>query len=762
MPTITLPDGKQLPFDGPVTGLQVAEKIGARLAKDALAVKVDGEVRDLSAPITTDSKVAIITYKSRDGGIDADALNLVRHSAAHIMAEAIQRIVPEAQLVYGPPLPTGFYYDIKFPDNRPLREGDFDAINAEMGKIIAENRPFTRYEESRETCLARLLRDGNKYKVDNALRALGHETGWIKTSTHENVVIRNANGQRAFTFSKMAGLQGDRDESNQFLASSAAENDVPLTFYATGTPGKNWEDLCRGPHVPATGRVGAIKVMSLASSFWHGDENSDRLTRVYGTAFATQAELDEFLKQKEEASKRDHRTLGKQLHLFHIDEAVGQGLILWTPNGGILRDQLQKFISEELTKQGYSQVFTPHIGRLELYKTSGHFPYYKDSQFAPIIEREALMELAESGCSCSEMMHRVEGVSQRLATTLNERTGKETITKDRILPDDKLLEGFMLKPMNCPHHIKIFASRQYSYRDLPVRLAEFGTVYRWEQSGELNGMTRVRGFTQDDAHLFCTEDQVTQEVLGCLSLVKIVLGTLGMNNYRVRVGLRDPDGKKYTGSPEAWDKAENACRNAAKTLGVPFSEEPGEAAFYGPKIDFVVKDVIGREWQLGTVQVDYQLPVRFGLSYIGPDNKHHAPVMIHRAPFGSMERFTGVLIEHFAGAFPTWLSPEQIRVLPISEKTNDYAHKVCSMLKARGIRATIDDKDDRVQGKIKAAAEMKIPYMAIVGPRDAEQGMVSLRIRGIEKDAGAMKLEAFVDAIAAEIAERKSELGVKP
>ncbi|HYD01429.1 MAG TPA: threonine--tRNA ligase, partial [Phycisphaerales bacterium] len=445
MPIITLPDGKQLPFDGPVTGRQVAEKIGPRLAKDALAVKVDGTVRDLSAPIAADSKVSIVTYKQRDGAVDPDALLLLRHSAAHIMAEAIQRVVPGAQLVYGPPLPTGFYYDIRFPDDRPLKEADFAAIEAEAKKIAAEDRPFTRYEETREQSLARLKRDGNKYKVDNAERAI------------------------------------------------AADPNAALSFYATGTPGKNWEDLCRGPHVPSTGRIGAFKVMSLASSYWHGDENSDRLTRVYGTAFATEAELADFLKQKEEAAARDHRVIGAKLRLFHIDETVGQGLILWTPNGSIVRKELQTFIGAELRKQGYTEVFTPHIGGLDLYKTSGHFPYYKDSQFPPIIERDELDRLAKEGCSCSEVMHRVEGVSQRLAEGINERTGRETITKDRVMPDDRLIHGFMLKPMNCPHHAKIFGSSPHSYRDMPVRLAEFGTVYRWEQSGELNGMTRVRG-----------------------------------------------------------------------------------------------------------------------------------------------------------------------------------------------------------------------------------------------------------------------------
>ena len=714
MPTITLPDGKQLPFDGPVSGRAVAEKIGARLAKDALGVKIDDQLSDLNTVIDHDAKLSIVTYKGRDGAVSADALYLLRHSAAHIMAEAILRIVPGAQLVYGPPLEDKFYYDIRFPDNRPLRDSDFPAIEAECAKIIAEDRPFTRYQQDRAACLERLNREGNKYKVDNAQRALD------------------------------------------------ADPNAALTFYATGTPGQNFEDLCRGPHVPSTGRVGVIKVLSLASSFWHGDENSDRLTRVYGVAFASQAELDSYLKQREEAAARDHRVIGAKLRLFHIDETVGQGLILWTPAGSVVRKELQTFIAAELKKQGYTEVFTPHIGRLELYKTSGHFPYYKESQFAPIIEREALEQLSASGCSCAEMFNRVEAVSAKLAEGINARTGKQTIEPSRIKPDDQLIPGFMLKPMNCPHHAKIFDSAPHSYRDMPVRLAEFGTVYRWEQSGELNGMTRVRGFTQDDAHLFCTEDQVPAEIQGCLSLVKVIFATLGMKDYRVRVGLRNPDCNKYTGTAESWDKAEQACRDAARSLGVPFSEEPGEAAFYGPKIDFVVKDVIGREWQLGTVQVDYNMAVRFDLTYVGPDNKPHRPVVIHRAPFGSMERFCGVLIEHFAGAFPTWLSPEQVRVLPISEKTNDYAEKVRSALAAAGVRVTCDTGNDRIQGKIKAATDFKIPYLLIVGPRDAEQNNVSVRIRGTEKDAGAMPLDAFVSRIAQEIADRRADLTVKP
>jgi len=737
MPTITLPDGSQKHFEKAVSAREVAASIGPKLAQAALGCKVDFgdgqgmQLRDLSTVLDRDCKLAIVTPTTRDKKLDPDALFLIRHSAAHVMAEAIQRIVPGAQLVYGPPLEDKFYYDIKFPDDRPLKEGDFAAIEAEMKKIVAEDRAFTRYEVKASEGLDRLKREGNKFKVDNAERAI-------------------AAGART-------GLEAGATQGH-------AAKDTGLSFYATGTPGKDWEDLCRGPHVPSTGRIGAFKILSLASSYWHGDEKSDRLTRVYGTAFATQADLDAHMAQIAAAKERDHREIGKKLRLFHIDESVGQGLILWTPNGSIVRKELQSFIGAELRKQGYTEVFTPHIGSLELYKTSGHFPYYKDSQFAPILERDALEKLVDGGCSCAEMMRRVEGVSARLAAGINERTKAQTITPDRVLPDEQLIPGFMLKPMNCPHHAKIFASSPHSYRDMPVRLAEFGTVYRWEQSGELNGMTRVRGFTQDDAHLFCTEDQVPGEIQGCLSLVKVIFDVLGMKEYRVRVGLRDPDSNKYTGAKENWDKAEAACISAAKSLGVAFSQEPGEAAFYGPKIDFVVKDVIGREWQLGTVQVDYNMAIRFDLSYIGPDNTPHRPVVIHRAPFGSMERFCGVLIEHFAGAFPTWLAPEQVRVLPISEKSDAYARKVEAALRASGanVRVGTDFGNDRIQGKIKAAADMKVPYLLVVGPRDEENGTVSVRMRGQEKDLGSMKLEAFVAGLKSEIEERRAELGVRP
>ncbi|MDG1359139.1 MAG: threonine--tRNA ligase [Phycisphaerales bacterium] len=674
MPRITLPDGSERQFDGPTTPAQVAADIGPGLAKSALGAIIDGTLADLDTSIDADCELALVTAKTREGDVDANGLFLLRHSAAHVMAEAITNLFPGVQLVYGPPVEQGFYYDMAFPDGSSVSSEDFERIEAEMKRIVKEDRPFTRYEMPAGPGLDKLREEGSKYKLDNAERA-------IEAGSSE------------------------------------------LSWYATGTPGTDWEDLCRGPHVPSTGRIGAFKVMNLASSYWHGDEKSDRLTRVYGIAFADKKQLKKHLQLLEEAKKRDHRILGKQLRLFHIDEQVGQGLVLWTPNGAVVRQQLQDFIGEELRKQGYDQVFTPHIGKLDLYRTSGHFPYYQESQYTPVIDRAQLHEFAVEGCSCSDLANRM---------------------------DEGEIEGYLLKPMNCPHHIRIYASEQRSYRDLPVRLAEFGTVYRWEQSGEIGGLTRVRGFTQDDAHLFCREDQIADEVRGCLSIVKLIFNTLGMTDYRVRVGTRDPDSTKYVGDPANWDKAEEACRNAAKELGAPFSEEPGEAAFYGPKIDFVVKDVIGREWQLGTVQVDYNLPERFDLEYVGADNARHRPVMIHRAPFGSMERFVGVLIEHFAGAFPCWLAPEQVRVLPISDKSADYATEVLTSLKALGIRATMDDGSERIQAKVKVAADMKVPYLAVVGPRDAENREVSIRAFGVDRNLGSMGLDEFLETVATE------------
>ncbi len=636
-------------------------------------------------------------------------LERLRHSAAHIMATAILRLWPNAQFAYGPPIESGFYYDFDLPGHR-ITPDDFEKIEAEMKKIAKENQKFERVVISREE--AKVLAESGR----------------------------------------MGGLTerpGNRSVFKLDLIDKIPEGEE-ISCYKNG----DFLDLCAGPHVGYTSKCKNVKLMSVSASFYMGDETKPQLQRVYGTAFPSREELDQHLVQLEEAKKRDHRKLGRELKLFHIDEEVGQGLILWAPNGAILRQELQNFISEELRKQGYQQVFTPHIGKLALYKTSGHFPYYKESQFGAIVENEAMQQAADAGCTCAEVMARLDAVSAKMRSQLNERAGKEVITEDRVLPDDQLLDGFMLKPMNCPHHIKIFDSQPRSYRDLPVRLAEFGTVYRWEQSGELNGMTRVRGFTQDDAHLFCTEEQVAAEVQGCLSLVKIVLTTLGMSDYRVRVGLRDPDSEKYTGTAEQWDKAEAACRAAAQTLGVPFTEEPGEAAFYGPKIDFVIKDVIGREWQLGTVQVDYQLPVRFDLSYIGSDNRAHRPVMIHRAPFGSMERFCGVLIEHFAGHFPAWLAPEQVRVLTVSEKSEVFAEEVFAKLKAAGLRATLNNVSDKIGAKIRNAQLDKVPYMLVLGEKEAASGAVAVR-HSRKGDIGVKPVDAFITELVEEVRERR-------
>lgn len=605
-------------------------------------------------------------------------IETLRHSCAHVLATAILRLWPDAQFAAGPPVDGGFYYDVEL--SHRITPEDFDRIEEEMKREVKANHKFEREELSREEALAKAQRG------------------------------------------ELAAL-GDRAEASKFkldILSGIPDGEV-ITLYRNG----EFTDLCAGPHISHTSRIGAFKLTHVASAYYKGDENNPQLQRIYGTAFKNKTEMEAHFAMLEEAKKRDHRKLGKEMELFVIDDTVGQGLILWTPRGAVIRQALQDFIGGELRSQGYEQVFTPHIAKLGLYRTSGHFPYYAESQFPPLIERENLKELAEEGCSCSELANRVSAGE---------------------------IDGFLLKPMNCPMHIKIYDSRPRSYRELPVRLAEFGTVYRWEQSGELSGMTRVRGFTQDDAHIFCTEEQVDAEIRGCLSLVQTVLGTLGMADYRVRVGLRDPDSAKYTGDPALWDKAEAACRNAAGTLGVPFTEEPGEAAFYGPKIDFVVKDVLGREWQLGTVQVDYNLPERFDLWYRGADGSQHRPVMIHRAPFGSMERFTGVLIEHFAGNFPLWLAPEQVRVLPINTDDDElmaYAHAIETELRAAGVRCTLDPTGDRINGKVARAEAEKVHTMFVVGKRDAEAGAVSLRVHGKGNLGAKPRDEAILQVISA-------------
>ena len=619
--------------------------------------------------------------KTLDERAQMSDLERLRHSCAHVMATAILRLWPNAQFAYGPPVESGFYYDFDLPNHR-ITPDDFETIEAEMKKVARENQKFEKRIISREEA-----------------RALA-ESG------------------------RLGGL-GERPDNRSVFKLDLIDK-IPegeeISCYQNG----EFIDLCAGPHVNYTSKCKNIKLMSVSSSYYLGDDSKPQLQRVYGTAFATPEELAQHLHNLEEAKKRDHRRLGKELQLFAVDEKVGQGLILWLPKGAVIRQQLQDFISEELRKTGYSQVFTPHIGKLDLYRTSGHFPYYKESQFAAIPERDQFQKLADEKCSCADLAAGLE-------------SGE--------------LDGYLLKPMNCPHHIRIFAQSPKSYRDLPVRLAEFGTVYRWEQSGELGGMTRVRAFTQDDAHLFCTPEQVGAEIIGCLKLVKTVLTTLGMNDYRVRVSLRDPDSSKYVGDPANWDKAEEALRQAAIWLGVPFTEEPGEAAFYGPKIDFVIKDVIGREWQLGTVQVDYNLPERFELEYIGADNTKHRPVMIHRAPFGSMERFTGVLIEHFAGHFPTWLSPEQVRVLPISEKSEVFASEVLAQLQAANLRATLDTAPDKIGAKIRNAQLERVPYMLVIGEKEAALQSVSVR-HAKRGDLGVRPLDEFLADLVQEVASR--------
>jgi threonyl-tRNA synthetase len=647
MLNVHLPDGSVRSYSQSVHVGKVAEDIGPRLAKAALAAQVDEKTVGLDYRLGFDGngdvKVRILTAK------DPEALAVMRHSCAHVMARAVMRLFDGVQLAFGPTIAGGFYYDMDLPHK--ITEEDFAAIEAEMKKIIQKDEPFERLEEPRGRAID-ICRDLRQpLKVEHVTEGLAdHAT---------------------------------------------------LSFYRQG----EFLDLCRGPHVPRPSAIGAFKLTSVAGAYWKGDASKQQLQRLYGTAFFSQADLDAHLKVVEEAKRRDHRVLGKQLDLFTISPMVGSGLILWMPKGAIVRQTLEAFIRDELKNRGYLPVYTPNIGRVELYQTSGHFPYYADSQFRPI-------EMEED-------------------------------------------ERYLLKPMNCPHHVMIYKSRPRSYRELPVRLAEFGTVYRYEQSGELSGMTRVRGFTQDDAHIFCMEDQVAEEFKSCVEMTQGVLSALGMTNYRVRLGFRDPKSDKYVGAAERWQKAESSLTEVCRNLGIEAQPEPGEAAFYGPKADFVVADCLGREWQLGTVQLDYNLPSseRFALEYIAGDNQAHTPVMIHRAPLGSFERFIGVLIEHFAGAFPLWLAPEQMRVLSVSEKSEEYGRNVLAKLLAEGFRATGDFRAEKLGSKIRDAQLELIPYMLIVGPRDVESSTVSVRDR-IEGDLGAMNVDAAVAKFKDEVARK--------
>jgi len=641
---VKLPDGSVREYTRPVRPIDVAEEIGPRLAAATLAAEVDGLVVDTVTPlpVSGEASLKLLTRK------DPEAVRIMRHSCAHVMARAVMRLFEGVQLAFGPTIENGFYYDFDMPHK--LSEEDFPKIEAEMAKIIKEDEEFERIEVPRAEAI-KICRDlAQTLKVEHIESGLADQT--------------------------------------------------MLSFYRQG----EFIDLCRGRHIPSAGAIGAFKLLSVAGAYWKGDSSRQQLQRLYGTAWFSKEELAAYLTQVEEAKRRDHRVLGKQLELFTVNPTVGQGLVLWLPRGAIIRGQLEAFVRDELIKRGYDPVYTPNIGRVELYEISGHYPYYADSQFKPI-------EMEEG-------------------------------------------ERYLLKPMNCPHHVMIYKAKPRSYRDLPVRLAEFGTVYRYEKSGELGGMTRVRGFTQDDAHIFCTEEQVGDEFRQCIEMAQFVLRTLGLEDYRVRLGFRDPSSDKYVGKAESWAKAEAAIERVARDMNLPgCTPELGEAAFYGPKVDFVVTDCIGREWQLGTVQLDYNLPSeeRFALEYIGPDNTPHRPVMIHRAPLGSMERFIGVLIEHFAGAFPLWLSPEQVRVLTVTQKAEDYGRDVERQLRTAGLRVSGDYRAEKLGAKIRDAQLKLIPYMLVVGERDAAGGTVSVRDR-LEGDLGAMPVADALAKLQQEVA----------
>ena len=646
MVRVRLPDGKILEYSRPVRPLDVAADIGPRLAKDTLAAEVNGLVGGVDTPLPADGEISLRLLTRND----PQALAVMRHSCAHVMARAVMRLYEGVELAFGPTIEDGFYYD--FALARPMSEEDFPAIEAEMARIITEDEPFERFERDRDEAIA-LCRDmGQALKVEH--------------------------------------IQDGLKEYPR------------LSFYRQG----EFVDLCRGPHIPRPKAIGAFKLMSVAGAYWKGNAAGPQLQRLYGTAWFRKEDLDAYLARIEEARRRDHRVLGKQLELFTISSMVGSGLILWLPRGAVIRGELESFVRAELVKRGYEPVYTPHVGRVELYETSGHYPYYADSQFAPIQMED------------------------------NER--------------------YLLKPMNCPHHVMIYKSKPRSYRDLPLRLAEFGTVYRYEQSGELSGMTRVRGFTQDDAHLFCTEEQVADEFRGCVEMTLHVLKVLGLSDYRVRLGFRDAASDKYVGSDESWQRAEAALEAVCRSIDLPKLEiERGEAAFYGPKADFVVSDCLGREWQLGTVQLDYNLPgeQRFALEYVGPDNTMHRPVMIHRAPLGSLERFVAVLIEHYAGAFPLWLAPEQARVVVVSQKFEEYGRAVEARLREAGLRVTGDYRAEKIGAKIRDAQLRLVPYMVIVGAREEEQRNVSLRDR-LEGDLGGLDTAAAIDRLLAEIRDK--------
>ncbi|MGV3588649.1 MAG: threonine--tRNA ligase [Adhaeribacter sp.] len=632
MINITLPDNSVRQYQPGVTGMEIAASISEGLARNVLAVKVNNEIWDLSRPIEADAAVQLLTWN------DAEGKATYWHSSAHLLAEALEALYPGVKFGIGPAIENGFYYDIDL-GGKQLSQDDFPAIEQKMLELARNKSEYVRRPVPKAEAIEYFKNKGDQYKLDL--------------------------------------LEGLEDGS--------------ITFYSQG----NFVDLCRGPHIPNTGFIKAAKLMNVAGAYWRGDEKREQLTRVYAITFPKQKELTEYLERLEEAKRRDHRKLGRELELFAFSEKVGMGLPLWLPKGTMLRERLENFMRKAQTRAGYQQVVTPHIGSKELYVTSGHYEKYGADSFQPI------------------------------------RTPNEG-------------EEFLLKPMNCPHHCEIYKTKPRSYRDLPLRLAEFGTVYRYEQSGELHGLTRVRGFTQDDAHIFCRPDQVKEEFIKVIDLVLYVFKVLGFDDYTAQISLRDPENKqKYIGTDEAWEKAESAIIEAAQEKGLRTVTELGEAAFYGPKLDFMVKDALGRKWQLGTIQVDYNLPERFQLEYTAPDNTKQRPVMLHRAPFGSLERFVAVLIEHCAGNFPIWLSPEQFAILPISEKYHAYAEKVYQRLLQEDIRGFIDNRDEKIGRKIRDAEVKKVPYMIIVGEKEQENEIISVRKHG-EGDMGNLTVDLFI------------------
>ncbi|MBX7124890.1 MAG: threonine--tRNA ligase [Cyclobacteriaceae bacterium] len=637
---ITLPDGSVKAVANGTTGYEIARSISEGLARNALSIEVNGEIRDLSRPISADASIRIFTWNDKGGKY------AFWHSSAHLLAEALEALYPGVKFGIGPPIENGFYYDVDL-NGQPFGEEDLVKVEQKMLELAKTNSAFVRKDVSKADAIRFFTEKGDPYKI----------------------------------------------ELLQDLA------DGTITFYQQG----NFTDLCRGPHIPTTSPIKAVKLLNVAGAYWRGNEKNKMLTRIYGITFPKQKELEEYLLLLEEAKKRDHRKLGKELELFAFSEKVGMGLPLWLPKGTVLRERLEQFMRRAQVKAGYDPVVTPHIGGKSLYVTSGHYEKYGKDSFQPIHT-----------------------------------------------PDEG--EEFLLKPMNCPHHCEIYKVKPRSYKDLPIRLAEFGTVYRYEQSGELHGLTRVRGFTQDDAHIFCRPDQVKEEFIKVIDLVLHVFTSLGFDQYTAQVSLRDPENKqKYIGEDALWDRAEREIQEAADERGLKTVAVKGEAAFYGPKLDFMVRDALGRSWQLGTIQVDYQLPQRFELEYIGSDNQKHRPVMIHRAPFGSLERFVAVLIEHCAGNFPLWLSPEQVAVLPISEKFNTYAQEVLNVLKESDIRGFLDDRDEKIGRKIRDAEVTKVPFMLIVGEKEVAERKVAVRLHG-KGDQGSVSLDEFARQYAREFA----------